>query len=39
MKYCPEIDGLRSLAVVPVILFHAGFNIFGGGYIGVDIFL
>jgi peptidoglycan/LPS O-acetylase OafA/YrhL len=38
MKYRPEIDGLRSLAVIPVILFHAGFNIFGGGYIGVDIF-
>lgn len=38
MKYRPEIDGLRSLAIIPVILFHAGFNIFGGGYVGVDIF-
>ena len=38
MKYRPEIDGLRALAVVPVILFHAGFNFFSGGYIGVDIF-
>ena len=38
MKYRPEIDGLRALAVVPVILFHAGFNFFSGGYVGVDIF-
>jgi len=38
MQYRPEIDGLRAVAVVPVILFHAGFNIFGGGFVGVDIF-
>ncbi len=38
MKYRREIDGLRALAVLPVILFHADFNLFGGGYIGVDIF-
>ncbi len=38
MKYRPEIDGLRALAVVPVILFHAGLPSFGGGYVGVDIF-
>jgi peptidoglycan/LPS O-acetylase OafA/YrhL len=38
MKYRPEIDGLRALAVVPVILFHAGLPIFSGGYIGVDVF-
>lgn len=38
MKYRPEINGLRSIAVVPVILFHAGFTIFSGGYIGVDVF-
>ena len=38
MKYRPEIDGLRALAVMPVILFHAGFDLFRGGYIGVDIF-
>ena len=35
MKYRAEIDGLRALAVVPVILFHAGFEIFGGGFVGV----
>lgn len=34
----PEIDGLRAVAVVPVILFHAGFSAFAGGYVGVDVF-
>jgi peptidoglycan/LPS O-acetylase OafA/YrhL len=38
MKYRREIDGLRAVAVLPVILFHAGFSIFSGGFAGVDIF-
>ena len=38
MKYRAEIDGLRAIAILPVILFHAGFEIFSGGYLGVDIF-
>ncbi len=38
MDYRREIDGLRSVAVLPVILFHAGFSIFSGGYVGVDVF-
>ncbi len=38
MLYRKEIDGLRSLAVVPVILFHAGSQWFSGGFVGVDIF-
>jgi peptidoglycan/LPS O-acetylase OafA/YrhL len=38
MKYRPEIDGLRALAVMPVIFFHAGIQVFSGGYIGVDVF-
>lgn len=38
IKYRREIDGLRALAVVPVILFHAGFSTFSGGFVGVDIF-
>ena len=38
MKYRAEIDGLRALAVLPVILFHAGFEWFRGGFVGVDVF-
>lgn len=38
MKYRAEIDGLRALAIVPVVLFHAGFEWFSGGFIGVDVF-
>ena len=38
MKYRAEIDGLRALAVLPVILFHAGFDQFKGGFVGVDVF-
>ena len=38
MQYRPEIDGLRALAVIPVILFHAGFSWFSGGFVGVDVF-
>ena len=38
MKYRAEIDGLRALAVVPVILFHAGIELFKGGFVGVDVF-
>lgn len=38
MKYRAEIDGLRTVAVVPVILFHAGATLFSGGFVGVDVF-
>lgn len=38
MKYRPEIDGLRALAILPVLLFHAGVPGFSGGYLGVDVF-
>ena len=38
MRYRREIDGLRALALVPVMLFHAGFGVFSGGYVGVDVF-
>ena len=38
MKYRAEIDGLRALAVIPVILFHADIELFSGGYVGVDVF-
>ena len=33
-----DIDGLRALAIVPVLLFHAGLQVFGGGFVGVDVF-
>jgi len=36
--YRPDIDGLRALAVIPVVLFHAGVAGFGGGFTGVDVF-
>lgn len=36
--YRPDIDGLRAIAILLVILFHSGFSIFKGGYIGVDVF-
>ena len=38
MNYRPEIDGLRAIAVLPVILYHGKFSFFQGGFVGVDIF-
>jgi peptidoglycan/LPS O-acetylase OafA/YrhL len=38
MKYRREIDGLRAVAILPVIFFHAGFKAFEGGFVGVDMF-
>ena len=38
ITYRPEIDGLRAVAVLPVIFFHAGFDVFSGGFLGVDVF-
>ena len=42
INYRPEIDGLRAIAVISVILFHAKLNflqdIFKGGFFGVDIY-
>jgi len=38
MKYRAEIDGLRAIAVVPVVFYHAGFGLVKGGFVGVDIF-
>ncbi len=38
IQYRRDIDGLRALAVVPVILFHAGYDWIAGGFVGVDVF-
>ena len=37
-KYRKEIDGFRALAILPVVFYHAGINLFSGGYVGVDVF-
>ena len=37
-KYQPEIDGLRAIAVLSVILFHISNSLLPGGFVGVDIF-
>ena len=42
IKYRPEIDGLRAIGVISVLIYHANINFFGfnlnGGFLGVDIF-
>ncbi|WP_051704730.1 acyltransferase family protein [Glycomyces sp. NRRL B-16210] len=38
LGFRPDIQGLRAVAVVLVLLSHAGFSLFSGGYVGVDVF-
>ncbi|PPQ39728.1 Peptidoglycan/LPS O-acetylase OafA/YrhL, contains acyltransferase and SGNH-hydrolase domains [Rhodoblastus acidophilus] len=38
IEYRAEIDGLRMVAVLPVVLFHAGVSTLRGGFLGVDVF-
>ena len=37
-NYRPDIDGLRAVAILPVMFFHSGLGIFSGGFVGVDVF-
>ena len=37
MRYRPDVDGVRALAVVPVMVFHAGLGL-TGGFVVVDVF-
>jgi len=38
LRYRPDIQGLRAVAVLLVVLDHAGVTLLAGGYIGVDVF-
>ena len=38
MHYRSEIDGLRAIAIIPVVFFHGGFSLVSGGFVGVDVF-
>ena len=38
LQYQPAIDGLRAVAVALVLLFHGGWTLFSGGYVGVSLF-
>jgi len=38
MRFRPDIEGLRALAIVPVVIFHAWPAVLPGGYVGVDVF-
>lgn len=38
LSYRPEVDGLRAVAILPVVLYHAGLGAFSGGFVGVDVF-
>lgn len=38
VEHRKEIDGLRAIAILSVVFCHAGFSLFGGGFVGVDVF-
>jgi len=38
-EYLPHVDGLRAVAAISVLLYHAHRSVFSGGFVGVDAFL
>jgi peptidoglycan/LPS O-acetylase OafA/YrhL len=38
LNFRPDINGVRALAVLPVLFFHARLPLFSGGFLGVDVF-
>ena len=38
MKYRSDIDGLRAVAILPVVAYHSGLAFVPGGFVGVDVF-
>lgn len=38
LEYRADLDGLRAVAILPVLFFHADLTLFRGGFIGVDVF-
>jgi len=38
LEYRPDVDGLRAIAVLAVIVFHAFPGLLPGGFVGVDVF-
>ena len=39
LVYRADVDGLRAVAVISVVFYHANFSFFLGGFVGVDVFL
>ena len=37
-RFRPDVEGLRAVAIGLVVLYHAGFPLLSGGYVGVDVF-